>query len=164
MMETSISTVTGKTAALVLGCAALLAACQSAQPPARVAKGPLIVAPSPCADFTQSLYFEAGEATLTAQAQRLLAAAATRAHGCAVTGVDIVGLADAPGDAAANLELSRRRGDAVRAALHRRGFNKVDIKVAAGGDVGAETASGQAKPVRRRADVDFHLAAPTSPH
>jgi len=62
--------------------------------------------------------------------------------------------------AAANLALSQKRANAVKAALHAHGFDKVDIQTAAAGDAGAQTAAGQNKPVRRRADITFHLAPP----
>ncbi len=118
----------------------------------------MIVAASPCRDFTQTIYFEADSAAVTQPAERLLALAATRSHGCAINGVSIVGLADAPGDTTANLALSQHRADNVKAALHRQGFDRVEIQTTAAGDSGARTVSGQNKPVRRRADVTFHLA------
>ncbi len=147
-------------AAAVCGLA-LIVSCQSAKPPTVAAKGPLIQSASTCADFTQAIYFEAGAAAVTHPAERLLSLAAARSRGCAVTGVAVVGLADAQGDSAANLALSQRRADAVKAALHRHGFDKVDIQTVAAGDAGAQTDAGQNRPVRRRADVTFHLTAPT---
>ena len=138
--------------------AAALVGCQTARPPA--AKGPLIQSAMACSDFTQTIYFEAGVASVTRPAERLLDLAAARAKGCMVTGVGIVGLADAPGDSASNLALSERRADAVKAVLHRHGFDKVEITTAAAGDTGAQTSTGQAKPVRRRAVVTFHLTPP----
>ncbi len=140
--------------------AMILTACQSHGPRAMSAKGPLIQSASPCIDFSQTLYFEAGQATVTRQAEKLINLAATRTRGCRVTGVAVVGLSDAPGDPAANLELSRRRGEAVKSVLHRHGYDAVEIQVAAVGDSGAQTAAGQSKPVRRRAEIAFHLAPP----
>lgn len=142
----------------IAACAiALLAGCQTAKPPALSAKGPLIQSAATCADFTQAIYFEAGGAAVTQQAERLLSLAAARTRRCAVTGVAVVGLADARGDPSANLALSQRRADAVKAALHRHGFDKVEIRTQAAGDTGAQTSMGQNRPVRRRADVTFHL-------
>ena len=134
---------------------AILTSCQTARP--KLA-GPLIQSAATCADFTQTIYFEAGQATVTRPAEGLLALASSRAHGCAVTGVDVLGLSDAPGENAANLALSERRAEAVKAALHRRGFDKVEIKTSAAGATGALTKSGQSRPVRRQADVTFRLA------
>jgi peptidoglycan-associated lipoprotein len=136
-----------------------LTGCQSAHSPAHT-KGPLIVSASPCADFTQTLYFEAGSAVITRPAERLLTLAAARSRGCVVTGVAVLGLADAPGDKASNLAVSQMRADAVKAALHRRGFDQVEIQTTAAGETGAITAAGQDKPVRRRAEITFHLSPP----
>lgn len=159
-MDTTADSKAPRGVAVSLAAAALaLAACQSARPPAP-SKGPLIVSASPCVDFTQTLYFEAGSAAVTRPAERLLALAASRSRGCMVTGVAVVGLADSPGDKAANLTLSQLRADAVKASLHRLGFDRVDIQTVAAGDTGAMTMSGQDKPVRRRADVTFHVSAP----
>ena len=150
---------TGGVACAALGLA-LVAGCQTSKPPA-AATGPLIQSAASCTDFTQTIYFEAGAANVTAPAERLLSLAASRSRGCEVTGVAIVGLADAIGDRSVNLALSQHRADAVKAALHRHGFDKVEIQTAAAGDAGAQTAAGQDKPVRRRADITFHLSPPT---
>ena len=159
MASTKVFLRAGAVAAVAAG-VALVAGCQTAKPPAFAGKGPLIQSASSCADFTQAIYFEAGEATVTGPADRLLNLAAARSRSCAVTGVAIVGLADAPGELATNLALSQRRADAVKAALHRHGFDKVEIQTTAAGDAGAQTASGQNRPVRRRADITFHLVPP----
>lgn len=151
---------TGGVAAVACG-AAMLAACQASKPPA-LRPGPLIQSANTCADFTQTIYFEAGGAEVTAPAERILNLAAARTRRCAVTGVAVVGLADFRGDPSANLALSQRRADAVKTALHRHGFDKVDIRTEAAGDTGAQTMSGQTRPVRRRADITFHVA-PAAP-
>ncbi len=136
-----------------------LAGCQTGRRPAP-ATGPLIVSASPCADFTQTLYFEEGSATITHPAERVLTLAEARSRGCVVTGVEVVGLADSPGDPASNLALSQHRADAVKAALHGHGFDRVEIQTTAVGDKGALTAGGQDKPVHRRANITFHLSPP----
>ncbi len=143
---------------------AVVAGCQSIHRPmaAPTVRGPVIQSPLACADFTVSLYFESESSTVTPQAAQLLSAAQRRAKGCNVTGINVVGLADAPGAAGVNLALSKRRADAVTRALHRVGFTTVAFQVAARGDAGAETGAGQERPLRRRADVQFHLAAPPS--
>lgn len=147
-------------AALTLAVAGV-AGCHSLPGKTVRAKAPLIQAPSPCVDFTVPIYFEARSAVITHQARDLLKASARRAAGCAVTGIDVVGLADAAGSPGANLELSKRRADDVTLALGRLGFNKVAFTVSAAGAFGAETTAGQASPLRRRAEVVFHLTAPT---
>ena len=147
---------------LLLGSIAALSACQGDKPPAQKAKGPLIQSAFRCADFSQTIYFEARQSTVTPQADRLISLAAAHTKACRVTGVSVVGLADAPGGPDANLLLSQKRADAVRAELHRKGFDQVEIQTTAQGDAGAQTASGQARPVRRRAVITFHLAPPAA--
>ena len=98
-----------------------LAGCQTPKPPAMSAKGPLIQSAFACADVTETIYFEAGQSVITRPAERLISLAAAQSRGCTVTGVAVVGLADAPGDSGSNLALSKRRADAVKAALHHYG-------------------------------------------
>ncbi len=146
----------------VLGAVGALWGCQSG--PTTTAKGPLIQAPSVCTDFNFRIYFEPKSDVVTPQADKLIGAAQHRARNCDVTGVVVVGLADAAGDPNANLELSKRRADAVTDAMHRHGFNSVEFHIAAVGQTGATDESGDSRPVRRRADVSIHLAdrPPTS--
>ena len=145
----------GSAAGAVLALASL-GACHTA-PPAR--RGPTIAIVPVCSDFSATLYFEADSAALTREARALVEAALRRARGCRVTGVSVLGLADAQGDPNANLALSRRRADAVAQFLARHGVTNVEFRVAAAGAAGAETRSGEARPLRRRADVQFHLGA-----
>lgn len=135
----------------------LAAGCQNA-PMSRHKAPPLIQAPTACADFTFSIYFGSRSAAMTREAGDLIDAAAQRAKGCAVTGIVVVGLADALGSVDANLALSKRRADVVTRALHRRGFNTVAFQVGAAGDAGARNGVGEARPLNRRADVQVHLA------
>ena len=139
--------------AAVLGAAALLSGCGTTTK----THAPLVMTPPACADFSVSIYFDASSARLTREANELIRAAAGRTVGCVVQHVAVVGLADAPGDPDANLELSKKRADAVTQALARNGFADVSFHVKAAGDVGAQTAGGEAKPLRRRADVQFHV-------
>jgi outer membrane protein OmpA-like peptidoglycan-associated protein len=76
-----------------------------------------------------------------------------------VTGVEVLGLADAVGgDTASNLQLSKDRARAVTAALESSGLPAAEFKVTAAGQSGATTAGGQAQPLRRRVDVVIHVA------
>jgi outer membrane protein OmpA-like peptidoglycan-associated protein len=141
--------------ALVLGLMAALAGCAT-QPKPHTA---LIAAPATCIDIHFPIYFEEKSASVTPQAEQIIADAQRRAVGCAVTRIDVLGLADAPGGPAANLELSQRRAAAVSDALGRHGFNQALVQQAAAGDVGALAASGAARPLRRRANVTIHLTS-----
>lgn len=143
---------------MVLGGALLTAAgCASTEGPFRVLRRPAAVAPSVCADFQASLYFDRDSAVLTREARMVLNDARTQARDCAVRSVRVVGLADAVGAPEANLALSRQRAEAVSRALGGLGFAKVDVDMAAVGDAGSVAPSGASAPLRRRADVLFDL-------
>jgi len=149
----------GTPLAAVLGAAVALSACQGSPKPPHAASGPLIQAPAACSDVSFRIYFEPGSAALTRGAEDLIAAAERQSRACAVTGIVVVGLADAPGTPAANLELSRRRADAVTAAMHRHGFDAIRFEVTAEGAAGAAGEPGHARPLRRRVDVTIHLSS-----
>ena len=100
---------------------------------------------------------------MTREAERRIADASQRAIGCRVTGIDVMGLADAAGAPEANYLLSQRRAKAVAEALRQRGFTAVAPYEGAAGAINATSASGAERPLRRRADVSIHLAATTAP-
>ena len=141
---------------LALGLSAALAGCATGTPH----HGPLITAPANCIDIHFPIYFEEGSASVTPQADRLIVDAQRRSTGCTVTRIDVLGLADAPGGPAANLELSQRRAMAVSDALGHHGFQQALVQQGAAGDIGALAPSGAARPLRRRANVTIHLAPP----
>ena len=119
----------------------------------------IVKAAPPCADQTVQIYFEAESADITREGRAVLRAAAAQARPCKVASVDVLGLADSAGAADANLELSKRRAQSVTAALTAAGLPAGEIKASAAGQTGAVTAAGQARPLRRRADVVLHLSA-----
>lgn len=113
-----------------------------------------------CQDITAPVYFEPDVATLTPEGRKVIETAAQGARGCRVTSVTVVGLADAAGDPAANLELSRKRTAAVAEALIKARLPAATYDLNAAGQAGAVTADGKVQPVRRRADITLHLARP----
>ena len=122
--------------------------------------GPLIAAPPACADIAFPIYFEPGSAAVTREAEQMIASARRRSAGCHVSGVDVIGLADAAGAPGANLALSEHRADAVTRALGRNGFSAAPVRVDAAGAANARAANGEVAPVRRRADVTIRMTAP----
>jgi outer membrane protein OmpA-like peptidoglycan-associated protein len=118
----------------------------------------LVKAPARCVDQTVAIYFEPASAELTHEARLVIDQAAAGAAGCKVTAVDVVGLTDAVGAPDANLELSRKRAEAVAQALTANGLPPAAFKVGAAGQAGAVTSEGKANPLRRRAEVTLHLA------
>jgi len=116
-------------------------------------------APNVCQDLTVSIYFDRNAASLTREARAALKGAGDMTRGCVLGAVEVTGLADAVGDPDANLDLSRKRADAVRGAVERLGFSNVTFDVEAVGESGAVTKAGADRPLRRRTDVTFRLRA-----
>lgn len=143
----------------VVGLAALggvVAGCSTGSPWPKSRSQIVKMAPA-CEDFAVQIYFESQSAALTKEARSVLKGAEAMATGCKVASVRVVGLADAVGQPDANLALSKQRADTVTRALAKAGFGKVDIEVGAAGDAGATTGSGEARPLRRQADIRFDL-------
>lgn len=121
----------------------------------------LVKAAPRCADQTVQIYFEQDSSDVTKEGRAVLAAAAAQSKACKVSSVDVLGLADNVGAADANLDLSKRRAQAVTAALASVGLPAGEFKITAVGEAGATTADGRARPLRRRADIVLHLSAPS---
>jgi outer membrane protein OmpA-like peptidoglycan-associated protein len=122
------------------------------------ARAKLVKTQPHCVDQTVQIYFEPQSAELTREARMVIDQAASSAASCKVAAVDVVGLSDAAGAPGANLELSRKRADAVAAALAANGLPPAAFKVEAAGQAGAVTDDGKAHPVRRRAEVTLRLS------
>ena len=109
-----------------------------------------------CADQTVQIYFEPQSTEVSKEGGAVLAAAAGNRRLCKVTAVEVLGLSSATGAADSNLELSKKRAEAVTAALVAQGLPAADFKLSAAGQAGATTNDGQARPLRRRVDVTLH--------
>lgn len=147
-----------KITAAALGAGLLLAGCASA--PWRPTRAAIEALPPACANFQVSIYFERDQARVTREARSVLKSAGAMTRGCKVDRARITGLADAVGAPDANMELSRRRAEAVTRALIRAGLGKAEFDVAAAGDAGATTRAGASAPLRRRADIVFEISKP----
>lgn len=112
---------------------------------------------SQCGDVGFGIYFQPRSSNLSHEARQLLKAQIGSMSGCNVTSVDVLGLADASGDPNANHILAQRRSDTVTAALARYGYSQVTFQAADQGEQGAMTSTGKMRPMRRRADLIFHL-------
>jgi peptidoglycan-associated lipoprotein len=123
----------------------------------RNARDRIVRAPKVCQDISLPIYFEPNEAGITRDGRRVIAAGAAQARGCQVDAVRVLGLADAAGDPAANLELSKKRAASVADAVQKAGLPAAEFEVAAAGQAGATTSAGQV-PVRRRADITLKLS------
>lgn len=147
-----------KTAAINLAALGLLvvglSACATVKSRDRIVR-----APSNCSDQTVQIYFQSYSAEVTREGRAVLNLTAKDSQArCRVTAVEVLGLADAAGAPGANLELSKKRAQAVTDALTAAGLPAAEFKLTAAGDSGAVNAKGDARLLRRRADVVLHLA------
>ena len=142
--------------ATALGLVLALGGCASI----KTARERIVKAPAACQDIHIPIYFEPKDAELTPEGRKLIASEAARAKRCRVDSVQVVGLADAAGDPAANLELSKKRAASVAAAIMQAGLPPAEFDLSAAGQAGAVTPQGEVQPVRRRADVTLRLSKP----
>ncbi|HVL41449.1 MAG TPA: OmpA family protein, partial [Brevundimonas sp.] len=133
----------GLTAVVAAGCAA----------PGFRNRSDLVVEPSACTEKRFEVYFADSEARLTEPARQAIGLTAAQLQGCEIRKVQVLGLADARGGAAANLSLSERRAVAVAEALTAAGWPAPVFDVEAAGDAGAVADSGVREPMRRRTEV-----------
>jgi outer membrane protein OmpA-like peptidoglycan-associated protein len=133
-----------------------LAGCQTMQG----MRSRFVRAPQQCQDEVVPIYFATGRAELTPDGRKVLFDAATRARACTIKAINVVGLADAGGDEAANFELSKRRAAQVSEAMVDAGLPPRELQLAAAGEGGAVTPDGKVDPLRRRAEITFVLEPP----
>jgi peptidoglycan-associated lipoprotein len=131
--------------------ATVLAACASTErPPSREE---LVAEPSPCAEKRFEVYFAEAEARLTTAALQAIGLTATQLQPCEIRRVRVIGLADAQGVSADNMDLSQRRAVAVAEALVSTGWPSPAFELEAVGAEGAVTHEGTNEPMRRRTEV-----------
>lgn len=145
----------GLTAVALIG-AGLLAGCATQ---GNYATRDALVDPVNCSNQTFEVYFDQGQARLTAAAREAISMTATRLAGCHVESVRVTGLADATGTATANQNLSEQRAQSVREAMAATGWPAPVIETAAVGSDGARTGSIN-EPLRRRTEVVVVASAP----
>jgi outer membrane protein OmpA-like peptidoglycan-associated protein len=112
----------------------------------------VVAEPSPCTAKRFEVYFADSEARLTESARQAIGMTAAQLQGCDIRTVQVIGLADARGGAAANQALSERRAQAVTEALTAAGWPVPVFEVGAAGDAGTTT-DGVNEPMRRRTEV-----------
>ena len=127
-MQVRFLVVAGVAAATVLG--------GCAQTHRMLTRAQLVREAPVCEGASFVIYFNEGSDRLTRPANQLLAETARRYRGCEVTGVRVVGLADATGSPVDNLSLSQRRARSVAAALAKQGLPPATYELAAGGEIG----------------------------
>jgi outer membrane protein OmpA-like peptidoglycan-associated protein len=113
----------------------------------------VVAEPSPCNAKRFEVYFADSEARLTESARQAIGMTAAQLQGCDIRKVQVTGLADARGGAAANQDLSERRAVAVVEALTAAGWPAPVFELEAAGDAGATTEGGVSEPMRRRTEI-----------
>lgn len=116
--------------------------------------------PAVCRERQADVYFGSWEANVDAEAQEAIRVAQAALAGCKIDHVRIVGMAGAPGDAAANDAISRQRADNVATALEAGGWPRSAFEIVAIGEQGATTEDGLDRPMRRRVRVTVQSSAP----
>jgi peptidoglycan-associated lipoprotein len=136
---------------------ALLGACAST-------KEAKVAAPAPalthCGPQQMVFYFGSWDTTLNDLSQKEITLVQKKLAGCSIDAVRIVGMAGAPGDEEANMEVSRKRAETVADALAAGGWPRDRFAIEVRGEAGATTSDGLDKPMRRRAEVSVAASAP----
>ncbi len=118
---------------------------------------PMAAATRPaCTDVVFPIYFAQGSDQLTPAATQLIGIQAAQVHGCRIGYVSVLGLTDADGPAAKNLQLSKRRAVNVAQALASAGLPAPKFEVNGAGETGALTDNGHPVPLRRKTEVVIH--------
>ncbi|MGE4527687.1 MAG: OmpA family protein [Rhodospirillaceae bacterium] len=101
------------------------------------------------------VFFDFDKATLTPEAQTILNKAAVAFKSGKKPRIDLTGHADRAGSETYNMKLSKRRADAVKAALVRLGVPAAEIGVAAKGESAplVQTPDGVREPQNRRVEI-----------
>ena len=86
----------------------------------------------------------------------MITSSVAQVQGCKIGYVRVLGLTDANGPAAQNLDLSKRRADTVAKALSGAGLQTPKFEVEGLGETGAVSDSGKPVPLRRKTEVIIH--------
>ena len=113
-----------------------------------------VAAPPRCETMNFPVYFRDNSDALTGPAMQTINATATRAKGCKIAAVEVIGLGDAKGTASQNLDLSQRRAQAVADALKANGFPTPSYVDGEGG-----AANRPARPSKQGAQVRIRFGA-----
>ncbi len=118
---------------------------------------PMPVASRPsCTDVVFPIYFAQGSDQLTPTAGQVIGSEAALVQGCRIGYVSVLGLTDAAGGSAQNLDLSRRRAVTVAKALATAGLPAPKFEVNGAGETGAISEHGRPVPLRRKTEVIIH--------
>lgn len=132
----------------------LIVACASNPAPLTAPAGAETGAVTPhCPVETFTIYFDQGASELSDEADAVIDAVCRTYARCKLYKIEILGHADASGDAIANQAISAERAEAVMAALKARGVDAERAHRVACGEQDAVTASGANEPLNRKTEV-----------
>ena len=113
-----------------------------------------------CMPQKMVFYFGSWETALNELSQKEIRMVQSKLTGCSIDSVQIIGMAGAPGDVEANMDVSRKRAEIVADALAAGGWPRDRFTIEVHGEEGSTTADGLIKPMRRRAEVSVAASAP----
>lgn len=131
------------------------AALPPAEPPAPAPVAEPAPPPPPSVPNNYILFFDFDRSNLSADADRILAAAASNAQQARATTIEVSGHTDRSGSDRYNMRLSQRRADVVKKALLARGIPAEEIVVTAAGESSplVPTANGVREAQNRRVQI-----------
>lgn len=117
-------------------------------------------APGPtCAQISFPIYFQTGSDQMAPEQAQVITQAAQSVRNCAVSKLDVVGLAGLEGGKEATMDLAKRRSVVVADALKAAGLPTPRFDMGAVGSEGAKTKGGRRAPLRGRAEVIIYAGA-----
>lgn len=111
--------------------------------------------PPPSVPNNYIVFFDFDRASLSGDAERIVAAAAANAQQAKATTIEVTGYADRSGSARYNLRLSQRRAESVKQALLARGVspNEIDVRAEGENNPLVPTADGVREAQNRRVQI-----------
>lgn len=117
-------------------------------------------APGPtCTQVSFPIYFQTGSDQMAPEQSRVITEAARSVRDCAVSKLDVVGLAGLEGGKDASMDLAKRRSVVVADALKAAGLPTPRFDMGAVGSEGAQSKRGRRAPLRGRAEVIIYAGA-----
>lgn len=139
--------------------AVLLTACAATKSGDRRAAMARVPGPT-CTQVSFPIYFQTGSDQMAPEQARVINEAARSVRNCAVSKLDVVGLAGLEGGGKdASLDLAKRRSVVVAEALKAAGLPTPRFDMDAVGSAGAQTKRGRRAPLRGRAEVIIYAGA-----
>lgn len=117
--------------------------------------------PAACYERDFAVYFDGVSTEISREAREVMDAVGVALRGCNITGVRIIGTAEAPGSQETNRDISVRRAEVIADYLAQRvGWPRSRFELLATGERGAVTEDGLNVPMRRRARIIVAAVAP----